>query len=149
MKLTSLQMATFVAKGYLRFDSVVPEDLNQRLLGRFSAIDPSQSRHLGDYYRKAMAERVLPVHDSGVPLANLFQHSPDFQALLDIPAISGAIQSLLGEDQRLTITSCTSRFLQANDVEWACQIRRNTIIRIRLSILRWHSISSCFTSRRR
>ena len=55
MKLTSLQMATFVAKGYLRFDSVVPEDLNQRLLERFSAIDPSKSRHLGDYYRKAMA----------------------------------------------------------------------------------------------
>ena len=108
--------------------------------------DPSQSRHLGDYYRKAMAERVLPVCDSGVPLADLFQHSPDFQALLDIPAISGAIQSLLGEDQYLIITSCTSRFLQASDVEWACQIRRNTIIRIRPSILRWHSISSCFTS---
>ena len=97
MKLTSLQMATFVAKGYLRFDGVVPEDLNQRLLERFSAIDPSQSRHLGDYYRKAMTERVLPVCDSGVPLAGLFQHSSDFEALLDIPVISGAIQSLLGE----------------------------------------------------
>ena len=97
MKLTSLQMATFVAKGYLRFDGVVPEDLNQRLLERFSAIDPSQSRHLGDYYGKAMAERVLPVCDSGVPLTDLFQHSPDFRALLDIPTISGAIQSLLGE----------------------------------------------------
>ena len=72
MKLTSLQMATFVAKGYLRFDGVVPEDLNQRLLERFSAIDPSQSRHLGDYYRKAMAERVLPVCDSGGPASEPF-----------------------------------------------------------------------------
>ena len=97
MKLTSLQMATFVGKGYLRFDGVVPEDLNQRFLERFSAVDPSQGQHLGDYYRKAIAERVLPVCESGIPLADLFQNSSDFQALLDIPVISGAIQSLLGE----------------------------------------------------
>ena len=50
MKLTSLQMAILFFR-ILRFDGVVPEDLNQRLLKRFSAIDPSQSRHLGDYWQ--------------------------------------------------------------------------------------------------
>ena len=116
MKLTSLQMATFVAKGYRAL--IWSPSLNQRLLERFSAIDPSQSRHLGDYYRKAMAERVLPVCDSGVPHPNLFSIRQTFRHYW-ISCYSGAIQSLLGRDQRLTITSCTSRFLQANDVEWA------------------------------
>ena len=149
MKLTSLQMATFVAKGYLRFDGVVPEDLNQRLLERFSAIDPSQSRQLGDYYGKAMAERVLPVCDSGVPLAGLFSIRRTFRRYWISLLFQVRFRACWVRDRYLIITSCTSRFLQANDVAWVCQIRRNTIIRTRPSILRWHSISSCFTSRRR
>lgn len=100
IKLNSQQMASFVAEGYLRFESVVPQALNEQLLERFQSVDPNAYEDFRLYYHEAVTQRVLPVCGSGLALDKVFASEPLFAALLQVPEISGAIRSLLGEAPR-------------------------------------------------
>ena len=76
--LSSTQMAEFVARGFLRFDELVPDDINQAVM-------------------RAIDTQVIKGHRSGTPLSQCYQGTP-IRKLLDLPQIQGLIQSLVGED---------------------------------------------------
>ncbi len=76
--LSSKQMAEFVARGFLRFDELAPDDINQEVM-------------------KAIDTQVIKGHRSGTPLSQCYQGTP-IRKLLDLPRIQGLIQSLVGED---------------------------------------------------
>ena len=74
--LTTLQMAEFVARGFLRFDGVVPAELNERFMTEVEAGPP----------------RAAP---AGTPLADCYADSV-VSEILRLPTIEGAILSLVG-----------------------------------------------------
>jgi hypothetical protein len=76
--LTTVQMAQFVATGSFRMDAVVPEDLNLR------AID--------------VLKAGIPAAPYGTPLSEAFVDSEFVQELLALPAVAGAVHSLVGPE---------------------------------------------------
>ncbi|MCY4071001.1 MAG: phytanoyl-CoA dioxygenase family protein [Chloroflexi bacterium] len=76
--LTSKQMAEFVARGFLRFDEMVPDEINREVM---AAIDTHK----------------IKGHPAGTPLSKCY-HGTAIRKLLDLPQIQGLIQSLVGED---------------------------------------------------
>jgi hypothetical protein len=76
--LNSAQMAQFVAQGYLRFDELVPEDLNQAIMNE---IDSGN----------------IQGAPAGTPLSQCY-HGSNVRKLFDMPEIQGIITSLVGED---------------------------------------------------
>ncbi len=76
--LTSQQMAEFVARGFLRFDEMVPDEINRDVM---SGIDGQE----------------IKGHRAGTPLSQCYQGTA-IRKLLDLPQIQGLIQSLVGED---------------------------------------------------
>ena len=76
--LTSQQMAEFVARGFLRFDEMVPDEINQDVM---SGIDGQE----------------IKGHRAGTRLSQCYQGTA-IRKLLDLPQIQGLIQSLVGED---------------------------------------------------
>ncbi len=78
--LTSQQMAEFVARGFLRFDELVPDDINQAVM-------------------RGIDQQVIKGHPAGTPLSECYHGTP-IRKLLDLPQIQGIIQSLVGENPR-------------------------------------------------
>jgi hypothetical protein len=76
--LTSLEMARFVATGIVRLDGVVPDELNRRALAQLDA--------------------GLSPFPYGTPLADVHPSTSPLGAVLGLPAVAGAIQSLVGPD---------------------------------------------------
>ena len=76
--LSSKQMAEFVARGFLRFDELVPDEINREVM-------------------QAIDTQVIKGHRSGTPLSQCY-HGTAIRKLLDLPQIQGLIQSLVGED---------------------------------------------------
>ncbi len=75
--LTTPQMAQFVARGFVRFDAVVPEALNQRFMQEVEGGPP----------------KAAP---AGTPLSECYGDSV-VSEILRLPAIEGAIESLVGK----------------------------------------------------
>jgi hypothetical protein len=76
--LTTRQMATFVAKGFLRFDDVVPAELNERIMHEIDAGGVKASR-------------------AATPLSQCYAGTA-VKEMLDMPEVQGMIQSLVGPD---------------------------------------------------
>jgi len=76
--LTSAAMAEFVARGFLRFDTLVPDDINQAVMREIDE----------DSIRGARA---------GTPLSQCYPGSA-IRDMLDLPQIQGLIHSLVGAD---------------------------------------------------
>jgi hypothetical protein len=76
--LTTVQMAQFVATGSLRMDAVVPDEMNRRAI--------------------EVLEAGIPADPYGTPLAAAFAGCEFVQELLDLPAVAGAIHSLVGPE---------------------------------------------------
>ncbi len=76
--LTTLEMARFVARGYLRFDALVPPALNERFLAEVEDGPP----------------RASP---AGTPLAACYRDSV-VSEILRLPRVAGIIESLVGPD---------------------------------------------------
>jgi hypothetical protein len=86
--LTSKQVAGFVADGYLRFDGLVPPAVSAAVLQALSAGGPPSSFGAPP----ASPARGWP----GQPLASRFRDWPALASLLELPAVAGIIQSLVG-----------------------------------------------------
>ena len=89
-RLTSLQVASFVADGALRFDGIVPRALSDAALVELAGGGPASP--FGADPASAAAGW------SGKPLAGLFRDWPALTAVLESPAVAAVIDSLLGPD---------------------------------------------------
>jgi hypothetical protein len=76
--LSSVQVARFVAHGFLRLDAVVPAELNAEALDVLAA--------------------GLPDVAYGTPLATAYEPGTFSRRLVDLPAVAGALRSLLGPE---------------------------------------------------
>jgi hypothetical protein len=76
--LTSVQMARFVARGSLRLDAVVPEQMNAEGLA-------------------TLAEGV-PSVPYGTPLSQAYEKGSFAHRLLELPQVAGALRSLVGPE---------------------------------------------------
>ena len=76
--LTSTQMAEFVARGFLRFDELVTDEINQEVM-------------------RDIDRQAIKGAPAGTPLSQCYQGTA-IRKMLELPQIQGLIHSLVGED---------------------------------------------------
>ena len=97
--LNSLEMARFVARGFLRFDGVVPDEINAQFLSEAGEADyPKPGQRMLRTYGELLANAQIPEIPPGVPLAGAYPQGSAVDRLLDLPLVKGAIRSLVGPD---------------------------------------------------
>ena len=89
-RLTTLEMARFVADGFLRFDSLIPVDLNERLHAELTQL---ARKKVG---RDNTFKGEIP--ETGTPLSACYEDGEAIRELLTRPEVHGIIRSLVGED---------------------------------------------------
>lgn len=94
--LSTLDMARFAARGYLRLDGVVPEALNQRFLDDIGHVAESEIGNAIEHYGRIMSRSAIPVVAAGTPLTDAYPDDSALAQILQLPAVSGAINSLVG-----------------------------------------------------
>lgn len=92
--LNSEQMALFVARGFLRFDEAIPEEINQQFLAEVGEVPENGSPE--SFYNHLFTSGGVPLVNAGRPLANAYQEGSAIDRLLNLPLVSGVIQSLVG-----------------------------------------------------
>jgi len=96
--LSSVQMASFVARGFLRFDGVVPEDINRQFMAEAGEIPQARDGvRLRKLYGEALAANDIPEVAAGTPLAEAYAPGSALARLLALPLVRGAVQSLMGD----------------------------------------------------
>jgi hypothetical protein len=98
--LTTDQMASFVSRGFLRFDAVVPDDINQQAMTEL----PGLFRTWLDEFRgvtvggAAAADEAdeMQLPRSGTVLHDAYAPESAFGRMVRVPTIAGAIASLVG-----------------------------------------------------
>lgn len=94
--LSSARMADFVANGFLRFDGIVPDVINQQFLADIGYVDDNAIKDIRAYYGELMSTSSIPRVPAGTPLADAYPKDGAIQALLNLPEVSGIIKSLVG-----------------------------------------------------
>jgi len=94
--LTTRQMAHFAARGFLRFDAVVPAELNAAFLADIGHHDDVTD--IAGHYRRIMGSSAIPVVRAGTPLADAYPTGSALARILSLPVAAGAIESLVGSD---------------------------------------------------
>ena len=92
-------MASFVARGFLRLEAIVPDDVNRQALEEL----PLVFRSWLNEFRPALSEREpvgadIPAPRSGTRLNDAYDPTSAFGRLVRVPAVAGAIASLVGPD---------------------------------------------------
>jgi hypothetical protein len=77
--LTSKQMATFVAKGFLRFDELISAEVNEAVMAEIDA-------------------GSIKAAPAGTPLSHCYPEPSAIGRMLRLPEVQGIIQSLVGPD---------------------------------------------------
>ncbi len=88
--LDSVQVALFASKGFLRFDAVVPPEINEACLEEMVAEGAAK--------REGRSSALQAGNEAGVPLAQCFSGAPALRSLLQLPVVAGIITSLVGPD---------------------------------------------------
>ena len=97
--LSAEQMASFVSRGFLRFDAAVPAEINDQFLAEMGEIaEALPGRRLREAYGAVMARAGVPEVPAGTPLDRAYAQGSAIRRLLDFPLVAGAIRSLVGED---------------------------------------------------
>ena len=97
--LSAHQMASFAARGFLRLDAVVPDDVNRQFLDEVGQVAaPEPGRKLRAAYGRMLAEADIPETPAGVPLARAYAQGSALARMLELPVVAGAIRSLVGDD---------------------------------------------------
>ncbi|MBT6572265.1 MAG: hypothetical protein HON21_16660, partial [Gammaproteobacteria bacterium] len=94
--LNSKQMATFAARGFLRFDGVVPEEINQQFLAELGDVPEGDVASPEAHYGSVMRLGSVPVVPAGISLANAYPAESAISQLLALPVVAGAVESLVG-----------------------------------------------------
>jgi hypothetical protein len=92
--LTSAEVAQFVAEGFLRFDALVPEEINERAVEEMRALMPVKMR---------LAIGVAPDEDwdrpqSGCLFSECYPAPSALGEYLRLPRVQGIVESLVGPD---------------------------------------------------
>ena len=96
--LTAEQMASFVARGFLRFDGVVPDEINRQFMDAVGEIAPAvPGQKLRRTYGEILARADIPQVAAGTPLASAYPQGSAMERLLGLPLVAGAVRSLVGE----------------------------------------------------
>jgi hypothetical protein len=96
--LTSPQVASFVSRGFLRFDAAVPDDINAQFMAEAGAVaEPTAGEKIGKVYGETLAASGIPEVPAGTPLGDAYPPGSAIARLLDLPLVRGALRSLLGE----------------------------------------------------
>ncbi|MGZ6020480.1 MAG: hypothetical protein ACXWKO_17575, partial [Phenylobacterium sp.] len=97
--LGALDMARFAARGFLRFDAVVPGEINAQFLAEAGeAGDPEPGRKMLATYGALLANSGIPEVPPGVPLSAAYPQGSAVERLLALPVVKGAIRSLVGPE---------------------------------------------------
>lgn len=94
--LNSRQMATFAARGFLRFDGVVPEEINQQFLAAVGDVPEGEVASPEAHYGSVMRLGSVPVVPAGISLAKAYPAESAISQLLALPVVAGAVESLVG-----------------------------------------------------
>lgn len=123
--LDSRQMATFAARGFLRFDAVVPDAINRSFLDALGEVDAGSLADMRAYYGRLMGADSIPVVGAGTPLADAYPDVSPIRALLHLPVVRGAISSLVGNqpafDHHFLHVAFTPAFYASQGVPQAAQ----------------------------
>jgi hypothetical protein len=96
--LSSARVASFVARGFLRFDGLVPADINAAFMAEAGhAPELAEGGRLADVQSEVMATSRIPEVPAGTPLSEAYAPQSALGRLLALPRVKGAIRSLLGE----------------------------------------------------
>lgn len=96
--LTSPQVASFVARGFLRFDAAVPADINAQFMAEAGGVaEPAPGAKIGDIYEDTLASSRIPEAPAGTPLSEVYPPGSSLARLLELPLVKGVLRSLLGE----------------------------------------------------
>jgi len=82
-------MASFAANGFVRLDKVVPQELNQRFIEAFRR---------GRTEERANEKEEVPAVPPGTAVLDAFQEGSVLGEILRLPAVQGAIESLVGPE---------------------------------------------------
>lgn len=96
-RLSTLQMAEFAARGCLRLDAVIPEPINQRFLADIGHVPDADVDSLWKHYGRIMRSSAIPLVNPGTPMDDAYPADSAVAELLHVPALRGAIQSLVGK----------------------------------------------------
>jgi hypothetical protein len=120
--LSSAEVASFVARGFLRFDAAVPKAINDQFMkeaGKVSEL--KEGEKIGKAYLEVFAKNRIPEVPAGTPLADAYAPKSALGRLLALPLVRGAIQSLLGKDpifdHHFLHVTFPPRFHEASDHE--------------------------------
>jgi hypothetical protein len=96
--LTTRDMAIFAARGYLRLDGVVADGLNGRFLEQVHHLPAREVRSIREHYGRVISGSVIPRVSAGTPLADAYPPGSPLAQLFDVPAVRGAVASLVGAE---------------------------------------------------
>ena len=97
--LGALDLARFTARGFLRFDGVVPDEINAQFLAEAGEADyPQPGRRMMQTYGALLANAQIPEVPPGTPLPATYAQGSAVERLLALPLVQGAIRSLVGPD---------------------------------------------------
>jgi hypothetical protein len=97
--LNSRQVASFVARGFLRFDAAVPAALNEQFLDEVGR-PPQPGDNVRKVYAKLLSGSGIPAVPAGIPLADAYPASSAIAQMLELPLVRGVIESLVGREPR-------------------------------------------------
>lgn len=96
--LSSAQMASFVARGFLRFDAAVPDDINAQFMAEAGEMAKAvDGRSVRRVFGEALAGNAIAEVAAGTPLADAYPEGGAVHRLLELPIVRGTLRSLLGE----------------------------------------------------
>lgn len=94
-KLTTHEMAHFAADGFLRFDALIPDEINQHIIEELRLLEA----------KKINLIVGLPAGDEGppqpaslTPLSQCYPAPSLLGAMLNLPEVQGIVESLVGPD---------------------------------------------------
>ncbi|THD64759.1 phytanoyl-CoA dioxygenase family protein [Phenylobacterium sp.] len=97
--LGALDMARFTARGFLRFDAAVPDDINAQFLEEVGEANyPAPGQGMLMTYGGLLAKTQIPEVAPGAPLSGVYPQGSAVDRLLALPLVAGAIRSLVGPD---------------------------------------------------
>jgi len=93
--LSTAQMAHFAARGFVELPGVVPDSINQQFLDDIGTASP-QPDSIQGHYANIMRASLIPLVAPGTPLTDAYPQNSALDRLLQVPAVAGAIDSLVG-----------------------------------------------------